>query len=229
MPYRSWTHGSLGCRTISRSRKKSDLKRVRPVKQPYDRVLIVCEGAKTEPNYFQEIRRSERLASAAVRIIPSELGTDPLKIVESAIKEFEKTREFDKIFVVFDRDDHQGYANGIAKATATNGKLRNYEKRAVSFEAVVSVPSFELWLLLHFEDIQAWFHRDEIAKRLRQHINNYEKGMEDTFSRTKANLLVATQRGRALKNRYSRLPGDEAYTDVHDLVAVLLQLRAGGN
>lgn len=190
-------------------------------------MLIVCEGAKTEPNYLLEIRPAERLASAHVRIIPSELGTEPLQIVESAIAEFEKDRGFDRIYVVFDRDDHRTYANAIAKAEATNGKIKNDEKAPVNFEAVVSVPSFELWLLLHFADIQAWFHRDEIVQRLRQHITDYSKGLDDTFARTKAHLEVATQRAAFLKGRHSRLAGNEAYTDVHELVAVLLQLRTG--
>ncbi len=153
------------------------MKRGGAIKQPYDRVLVVCEGAKTVMNYLHEI---ERLASAYVRIIPSELGTDPLKIVESAIAEFERTRAFDKVFVVFDRDDHLCYANAIAKAQAKDKKLKNDEKKPVGFEAVVSVPSFELWLLLHFHDQQVWLHRDEALDRLRQHIPGYAKGMDDT-------------------------------------------------
>jgi hypothetical protein len=191
-------------------------------------VLIVCEGAKTEPNYLLEIRRAERLASAHVKIISSELGTEPLQIVESAIAEFERERDFDKIYVVFDRDDHRTYANAVSRAEAIHGKMKNDEKKQVSFEAIVSVPSFELWLLLHFADIQAWFHRDEIARRLRQHIAGYTKGMNDTYERTRAQLQVATHRGSALKSRNSRLPGTEAYTDVQDLVAVLFRLRTDG-
>jgi len=106
-------------------------------------VLIVCEGAKTEPNYFNEIRVLERLSSAHVKIIPSALGTDPLSVVNSSIEEFEKIHAFDKVFVVFDRDDHLNYDNAIAKAEATDGKLKNDEKQAVPFEAIASVPSFE--------------------------------------------------------------------------------------
>jgi hypothetical protein len=204
------------------------LKRGRAVKQPYDRVLVVCEGAKTEPNYLHEIRQAERLASAYVKIIPSELGTDPLNIVESAIAEFERSRAFDKVYVGFDRDNHFGYANAIARAQAKDKTLKNDEKKAVGFEAVVSVPSFELWLLLHFHDQQAWVHRDDALQRLRQFIPGYEKGMDDTFARTKAYLDVATTRGANLKTRNSRLPGDEAYTDVHELVAALLKLRTQG-
>lgn len=167
------------------------------------------------------------MASANVRIIPSELGTDPLNIVKSAIVEFKKTSAFDRIFVVFDRDDHINYTDAIGKAEATDGKLKNDERQAVSFEAIVSIPSFELWLLLHFTDIQALFHRDEIMHRLRSKIPNYEKGLDDTFATTKAHLAIATQRAVALKRRNSRLADDVAYTDVHDLVAALLQLKSG--
>jgi hypothetical protein len=190
-------------------------------------VLIVCEGAKTEPNYFNEIRIVEQLSSAHVKIIPSALGTDPLSVVKSAIEEFEKTLAFDKVYVVFDRDDHLNYDNAIAKAEATDGKMKNDEKRAVEFKAIVSVPSFEFWLLLHFEDVQAWFHRDEIMRRLRRQIQNYEKGMENTFAITKPHLAIAHQRAAFLMARNSRRPGDEPYTDVHELVAYLLQLKSG--
>jgi hypothetical protein len=65
------------------------------------------------------------MSSASVRIIPSELGTQPLKIVQSAIAEFQKTQGFEKVFVVFDRDDHPNYANAIAKAEAQDKKLLN--------------------------------------------------------------------------------------------------------
>lgn len=219
--------GKIGVSNISRIRNQKDLRRGGPIRQPYDRVLIVCEGAKTEPNYFNEIRILERLSSAHVVIIPSTLGTDPLNVVKSAIEEFEKTRAYDKVFVVFDRDDHLTYDNAIAKAEATDGKLRNDEKRAVPFKAIVSVPSFEFWLLLHFEDVQAWLHRDEVMRRLRQHIPNYEKGMDNTFAVTRPSLEIATQRAARLKERNSRRPGNEPYTDVHDLVAFLLRLKTG--
>ena len=38
-----------------RARQINDLKRNRAKQASYDRVLIVCEGSKTEPNYFREI------------------------------------------------------------------------------------------------------------------------------------------------------------------------------
>jgi hypothetical protein len=46
--------------------------------------LIVCEGEKTEPNYFREIRAAHRLHTANVEVQPSELGTAPIQVVQYA-------------------------------------------------------------------------------------------------------------------------------------------------
>jgi len=40
-------------------------------------------------------------------------------------------------------------------AKSLDGKLRYDSNDCVSFKAIASVPCFELWLLLHFEDVHA--------------------------------------------------------------------------
>ncbi len=47
----------------------------------------------------------------------------------------------------------------------------------VSFKAIASIPSFELWLLLRYEDIHAPIHHDKVMARLKQHIPGYGKGV----------------------------------------------------
>ena len=178
-------------------------------------------------NYFEEIRQEARLPAVSLRVIHSPLGTEPQQIVQGAEQEFLKSKGFDKIYAVFDRDEHLTYANAIAMAEARNGKLRNDEKEPVSFEAIVSVPCFELWLLLHFADIMAPMHRHVALAQLRQHLADYQKGKKGTYAATLAHLAVAMQRAIALRKQFARLPGDDAYTDVHELVEVLRQLRKG--
>jgi hypothetical protein len=158
--------------------------------------------------------------------VHSELGTEPKQIVESAEAEFQRTRGYERIYVVFDRDDHLTYANAIAMAESRNKRLRNDERRPVTFEAIVSVPCFELWLLLHFSDIQAWLHRDEALQPLRGFLPGYSKDSRNAFNDTPPHLPAATARAAALRARFSRLPGTEAYTDVDELVATLRALRA---
>jgi hypothetical protein len=64
--------------------KERDLRRRAAIRQPYERLLIVCEGEKTEPQYLDEIRQERRLATAHVQVRPSAFGTEPLQVVEYA-------------------------------------------------------------------------------------------------------------------------------------------------
>ncbi len=54
----------------------TDLKRRGPKKQPYDRVLIVCEGAKTEPTYFRELCDHYQLSTANIETSARELAKE---------------------------------------------------------------------------------------------------------------------------------------------------------
>ncbi|WP_457938281.1 RloB family protein [Mesorhizobium sp. 10J20-29] len=211
----------------SRARSGRDLRRKAPKRAPYPRVLIVCEGAKTEVNYFEEIRQEARLPTVNVCVLHSPLGTAPQQVVEAAEEEFLKSKGFEKVYAVFDRDEHLTYANAIAMAVARDQKLKSDEKKAVSFEACVSVPCFELWLLLHFANIMAPIHRHAALAQLQQHLIEYTKGTAGTYAATLANLEVATNRAIALKQQFSRLPGVDAYTDVHELVDTLKKLKSG--
>jgi RloB-like protein len=56
---------------------------------------------------------------------------------------------FDQVYVVFDRDDHVSYHNALHMAQSLDGKFRNDSNERILFTAVPSIPSFELWLLLH--------------------------------------------------------------------------------
>lgn len=46
-----------------KERQRQQLERKLARRDSYDRILIVSEGSKTEPNYFGEIRQAYRLHS----------------------------------------------------------------------------------------------------------------------------------------------------------------------
>jgi RloB-like protein len=128
-------------------------------------------------------------------VLPSSIGTDPKSVVESAEGIFHSEgRRFERICVVFDRDDHLEYANAIHMAEARITRFRNDERRTVFFEAIVSVPCFELWLLLHFSNVQSWIHRDRALSELKVYIPNYAKGMPNVFDATEPHLSTAVDR-----------------------------------
>lgn len=214
-------------------RQKKHLERKQGRRASYDRILIVSEGSKTEPNYFREIRAAHRLHTANVEVRPSELGTAPIQVVQYAQALFEdgdrhkniQHRAFERVYAVFDRDDHASYHDALALAASLDGKLKNDAKQLIRFQAIASVPSFELWLLLHFEDIQAPLHRDAVMRRLKTHIPGYSKGAGNAFAITEEHLNVATHRAEQLAARFTAHTDPEPFTAIAELVKLLTTLR----
>jgi hypothetical protein len=214
-------------------RQANQLERKVGKRASYDRILIVSEGSKTEPFYLNEIRANYRLSTTNVQVQHSQFGTSPLKVVEYAEHLFVngdeakniQPRSFEQVYVVFDRDDHESYHNALAKAKSLDDKLKNEDKQRVKFEAIASVPCFELWLLLHYEDVLAPLHRTEVYQRLRQHLPNYDKGQAGHYAQTQQNLDEAMQRAERLSELTNAHNADEPYTDMHRLVHLLTTLK----
>jgi hypothetical protein len=127
---------------------------------------------------------------------------------------------------VFDRDEHHSYHAALQRAAALNGRLENDERVKVPFDAVVSVPRFELWLLLHFEGVSAPLHRDDAVARLRGHVGGYAKGQGSHWAGTRDCLEVATARANALVAAgHTADDGTRPHTNMHELVHRLLHLK----
>lgn len=223
----------MGRDNSPKERQQKQLERKLGRRASYDRILIVSEGSKTEPHYFSEIRAAYRLHTANVEVRPSELGTAPIQVVQYARALFEngdrhrniQPRAFEQVYALFDRDDHDSYCNALRLAESLDGKLKNDAKQFIRFRAIASVPSFELWLLLHYEDIRAPLHRDEVMQRLKLHIPGYEKGASRAFATTREHLAVATQRAEALAAKFTADTVPEPYTAIVGLVKRLTALR----
>lgn len=127
-----------------RKREAASLRRTQAKRSPYDMVLIVCEGGKTEPNYFHELKDAFRLNTANIEIVGEECGSSPRDVVEYAIKKYWENKDYDRVFCVFDKDRHTTYQAALDRIRQT--KLSSSH----SIHAVTSVPCFEIWFLLHF-------------------------------------------------------------------------------
>jgi hypothetical protein len=210
-----------------------DLKRRAAVRQPYERLLIVCEGEKTEPQYLREIQQAHRLATAHVQVLHSDYGTEPAQVVDFALTIFRHgdrarglaAKAFDRVVVVFDRDEHATYHEALAKAAGQNGRLRNDQGDVAPLEVVASVPCFELWLLLHYEDVHAPLHRHEALERLKAHLPGYEKGSGGHWAATQALCPDATVRAARLAAATTAYDGTQPYTAMHELVSRLVHLK----
>ena len=86
-------------------RQRKQLERKLGHRASYDRVLIVCEGSKSEPNYFKDIRAAYRLQTANVEVQPSRFGTGPIQVVQYARSLFESGDRYKQIQPRDRRDD----------------------------------------------------------------------------------------------------------------------------
>lgn len=216
-----------------RIRQQKDLQRKQGRRVSHDRILIISEGSKTEPLYFSEIRAHYRLHTASVEVRHSELGTAPIQVAQYAEDLFRhgdrhkriQAKAFELVYAVFDRDEHESYTEALAAADALDQKLKNDAGKRVRFQAIASVPCFELWLLLHYEEVHAPLHRDEVIRRLRRHLLGYEKGVGGTFANTREHLPKAMQRAKRLAQRFNAHTSPESFTAIDGLVATLTGLK----
>ena len=146
------------------------------------RFLIICEGEKTEPFYFESL---EKHLKPGVAIIAKGEGRNTLTLVDQAISEqkrLEKRGEApDVVWVVMDRDSFPAanFDNAIAKCEAQSFRI---DKKSKSFKCAWSNESFELWLLLHFDNQISAIGRHDINSRLTAHFGfRYDKSLKEIY------------------------------------------------
>ncbi|MFA7060474.1 MAG: RloB family protein [Pedobacter sp.] len=211
-----------------KQRLAASLKRKKAKQAPYDRVLVVCEGAKTEPNYFREIRDAYRLNTANIDICGQECGSDPLSVVNYAIRKFREDSDYDRVYCVIDRDKHSTFDAAIDKLNQTRlGK-------GVVFIAITSVPCFEFWLLLHFGFTTRQFCAPGNASNCelvlaelnkRELIPGYSKGAMNIFALTKERLTDAIRHANQLQQYHQASGTNNPSTNIHELIEYLISLN----
>jgi len=206
-------------------RQARDLSRQKAKRAPYDRALIVCEGERTEPNYFEELVDHYRLNSANV-MITGECGSSPMSVVNHARQLYREAKDegnsFDQVYCVIDRDDHPDYQKALDAVAKQN-----------TFMPVISIPCFEYWLLLHFVYTDKPFHASGsksvsamVLKELKQYWPEYQKSMSGVFMRRIGQLEFAKKNAiRALRSAHSRDFSNPS-TNVHELVTYLQKLKS---
>ena len=179
-----------------KARGTSTTRRRSARRQALERLLIVCEGEKTEPDYFTRLRQEYRLPSADIEIVPAAGGGAAKSIVEEARrrqkknqKENKKTGEplYDEIWCIFDSEDPH-HNPGIYDA------IKDANKHG--FHIGLSVPCFEYWILLHYtSDQRPYRNCTQVLTRLQDVVPGYSKANID-FDALKPSLPNAIKRAR---------------------------------
>lgn len=81
-------------------------------------VLIVCEGTKTEPNYFEAFAEKQQ-GVIVYDIEVKGLGRGTKDVVEKAI-DLKNKNNYDRVWAVFDRDEFPAKASDGLESAITN-------------------------------------------------------------------------------------------------------------
>jgi hypothetical protein len=201
------------------TRGTASLRRRAPTLEAQPLVLIVCEGHRTEPLYFNAMRRFLRLSATRIDIVPGSVsGSDPRSIVRYARQRKKwlkrRGRRFDQIWCVFDRDEHPKIEDAFRWAAESH------------FALAFSNPCFELWFLLHLTDVDSPLDAHEALRRLRRAMPQYRK-TASVFHLLLPQQAQALARAGALRRRLierGRPEHENPSTSVDQLVSVLTEM-----
>lgn len=204
------------------SQERNTTKKRGEVREAREVFLIVCQGEKTEPNYFENfpLRPDE--------IDVKSFSINPINLVKKAIDIRKEEGEYDQVWCVFDRDDWE--------ANDFNGAITSAEKNGI--KVAYSNEAFELWYLLHFYYRHTAMSRKnyerELTKQLRKaklisKNQKYEKNSLEMYGFLEEKQGLAIQNAKRLLEQYDP-PNpyqDNPSTTVHLLVEQLNRFVKG--
>lgn len=161
--------------------------------------LIVTEGKRTEPNYFNGLAK-EILAKVGGTVEVIDIygeGASTQKLIEIAEMRANKAKiPYQYIWVVFDKDDFEDFDLAIK------------EGEAKGYHVAWSNQSFEYWIYLHFDYSDANLHRqkwnaklDELFKSHGLSKDGYGKNIKNLYELLDSFDSVRT----AIKNAKKRM------------------------
>jgi len=196
--------------------------------------LIVCEGEKTEPNYFMSLKTS--LPKGVLELTHIDIdgtGKNTLSIIEETKKlrkkyEDKYLRKIDEVWAVFDKDSFpsKNFNNAINKGENSRPKIN----------CAWTNEAFELWYLLHFSYYNTGISRHQYQKLLEREIVKASGKPEYKYLKnsTEMYVLLTTYGNQdfAILNakKLEKLYCDKSYsnhnpcTKVHILIQGLLEL-----
>ncbi|MFB7378727.1 RloB family protein [Kitasatospora purpeofusca] len=138
------------------------------------KILIVTEGVRTEPQYFEGLAKNLNARAVYVTSVKSVgLGKDPLSVVKEAISRRSNDKRigdpFDEVWCVVDVDQHASLEDACSLA------------RREGISLAVSSPCFEIWLIWHYSDHFAWISTAGALEKLKSKHGFTGKILPDNF------------------------------------------------
>lgn len=188
------------------------------------RILIVCEGERTEPNYFRSFDRFKK-GNMVYELTLDGGKINTIGVVDKAISLRNQANiPYDRVWAVFDKDSFpaKNFNSAIVKAG------QNHIECAWSNEA------FELWYLYHFHNRITGMSREEYASALTRAVNEsplYKKRMPYKYAKNDKNSfeIVTTYGSQDNAIRWAEAKhkeyGDERYATHNPCTTVYRLVR----
>lgn len=186
---------------------------------PYRKRYLICTEGKTEAIYFSHYR-----SSTGPIVVSLDKSDHKVSLVKKTIEEKkiriqngEFDEEVDEAWVVLDRD-----ANPLNKLDKAHFNCALELAKTNNIFFACSIDAFELWYLLHYQDLWTATHRDQLCKMLAIHIGGKYEKTDDLYKELKPFRSAAIKRAKNLLKSVMP-PGDaNPSTTVHLLVEKLL-------
>ena len=190
---------------IKNKHKGTALSRQMNNKSKRKHYLIVCEGEKTEPNYFESLKNALPKGVLSVydfKIDGTGFNTESLVRKAIDLKTAWENQlgviKIDKLWVVFDKDSF--------KPEVFNNAIEICLKNQPIVEAAWTNEAFELWYLLHFHYYNTGISRKQYQDLIEGNFKNkglknykYKKNSPDMFKL----LETYGSRENAIKNAHN--------------------------
>lgn len=157
--------------------KKTSRQRREGVKELKVFFLIVCEGEKTEPNYFRSF--PGQVEEFVFDLQFGGGGISTIKVVDEAIKLRDKSpQKFDRVWAVFDKDSF--------KDADFNTAIHKGEQNGIN--CAWSNEAFELWYLLHFQYRNTPMSRNDYANAIAKSVNDKQSTKSFRYVKNSKNM-----------------------------------------
>lgn len=194
-------------------------------------VVIAAEGKETENIYFEQMKVSFHASGVQIEILRRDTNESSPEHVYRQIQDFAAKYDLDEddqLWAVVDKDQWtEQMLSGVARKCSQNKR----------FFFCVSNPCFELWLILHLEDVAQYAEEDRkklsenkkikrngdtwTKKRLRELMGSYRESQYDA-KKLLPEIEKAIERARNLdidpSNRWPQSVGTRVYRLVNSIL-----------
>lgn len=214
-------------RQLAKERTKAERKK--EGRRETGSALLVCEGECTEPFYLEGLLHHFGINTASVEIVRGQSRSNAVAVVNRARERFEQVPR-DRVFVLIDAEQADlDQALKLCKSPLQRGNQKK-GLAEIRIEPIVSVPCFEVWLLLHFRYCdQPFSNFTDVLPVLQADLPDYAKADPHIFAKVGGGeglqraLLHAPRLRACLMQTAARSPATNMDTLVEALRAIAPQ------